>query len=51
MKRALREIFRRHALKAAGVDLVISFRQAFDPSDPAVLEELTRLFDQASPNR
>ena len=51
LKRALREIFRRHPLKSAGVDLVISFRQAFDPRDPVILEELTRLLDQASPCR
>ena len=51
LKRALREIFRRHPLKASGVDVVISFRQAFDPRDPIVIEELTRLFDQASPIR
>ena len=51
LKRALREIFRRHPLKSAGVDLVISFRQGFDPRDAAVLEELARLFDTASPSR
>ena len=51
LKRALREIFRRHSLKLAGVDVVISFRQKFDPADPAVIDELARLLDQASPGR
>ena len=48
MKRALREAFRRHGLKAAAVDCVVTLRGRFEPAErPAVVEEIRGLFDQA----
>ena len=48
VKRALREVFRRHAVKAAGYDLVVMFRARFDPAEQrAVVNEVKGLLDQA----
>ena len=48
VKRALREAFRRHQVKTAGLDLVVMFRTRFDPSENrAVVEEVKGLFDKA----
>jgi len=48
LKRALREAFRRHPVKAAGLDLVVMFRSRFAPAERrAVVDEVTGLFDEA----
>ena len=51
MKRALREAFRRHGLKAAGVDCVVTLRGRLEPAQrPAVVDEVRGLFDLALRN-
>ena|SRR5436190_18982395 len=46
MKRALREAFRRHPVKRAGLDLVVMFRSRIAPAERrAVVDEVTGLFD------
>jgi ribonuclease P protein component len=47
VKRKLRETFRRHGVKRAGLDLVVTFRAPFDARDPAVFDEVRKLFDRA----
>jgi ribonuclease P protein component len=48
LKRALREAFRRHPVKRAGLDLVVMFRSRVVPADRrSVVGEVTGLFDQA----
>jgi ribonuclease P protein component len=47
-KRALREAFRRHAVKRAGLDLVVSLRSRFErEEEPELVREVVSLFDQA----
>jgi len=47
VKRLVREAFRRHALKAVGLDCVVTLRRKWQPSDrPALESEIPRLFDQ-----
>jgi ribonuclease P protein component len=47
LKRLVRETFRRHVVKRAGLDCVISFRNRFDPADSRpLIEEIRALFDQ-----
>ena len=51
-KRALREAFRRHAVKRAGLDLVVSLRGRFErEEEPALVREVVTLFDQAAGGR
>ena len=51
MKRALREAFRRHGLKASGLDCVVTLRAKLDPAQrAAVVDEIRGLFDQALRN-
>ena len=51
-KRALREAFRRHAVKRAGLDLVVLMRSRFErDEEPALVREVVSLFDQASDPR
>ena len=46
VKRALREAFRRHSIKAAGLDLVVMFRAPIIPAERrAVVDEVRGLFD------
>jgi ribonuclease P protein component len=48
-KRALREAFRRHAVKRAGLDLVVSLRSRFERhEEPDLVREVASLFDQAA---
>jgi ribonuclease P protein component len=48
VKRALRELFRRHPVKNAGLDLVVMFRVRFAPGQHReVVEEIRGLLDQA----
>jgi ribonuclease P protein component len=48
MKRALREIFRRHRIKAAGLDVVVMFKAPFTPAEErSVVGEVKELFDKA----
>ena len=48
MKRALREAFRRHALKASGVDCVVTLRGRMQPAQRELaVAEIRALFDQA----
>ena len=50
VKRVVREVFRRHAVKHAGVDCVVALRAAFVRSQaPALARELGALFDQLCP--
>jgi ribonuclease P protein component len=49
VKRALREAFRRHPVKGAGLDLVVMFRVRFEPAEHrTVVGEVSGLFDQAN---
>ena len=49
MKRALREMFRRHAVKRAGLDLVVMFRSPIVAAERrAVVDEVRALLDQAA---
>lgn len=48
VKRLVREAFRRHGVKAAGLDCVITLRSKLDPSQcRAAIEEIRGLLDQA----
>lgn len=47
LKRTIREMFRTHHLKLAGLDLVVSARKAFLPSQkPIARDELLALFER-----
>jgi len=47
VKRMLRETFRRHEVKDAGLDCVVTLRSRFDPATAAELRaEVASLFDQ-----
>jgi len=47
LKRLLREAFRRHALKSAGLDCVVTLRERLEPGRFAgVMDEVRALFDQ-----
>lgn len=49
VKRLARELFRRHSLKKAGLDCVVSLRERFVAAHAAELrEELSQLFEQAA---
>jgi ribonuclease P protein component len=49
IKRQVREAFRRHALKRAGLDCVVTLRERFDPKTaPELIAEIRALFDQAT---
>ena len=51
VKRLLRDLFRRHAVKLSGLDCVVALRERFDRAQaPAVLDEIRLLFDQLSRN-
>jgi len=50
VKRVAREVFRRHAVKQAGVDCVVALRGPFAAAlAPALARELGALFDQLCP--
>ena len=52
VKRALREAFRRHAVKRAGFDMVVMLRSRFErDEEPALVLEVVSLFDQAAGTR
>ena len=52
VKRALREAFRRHAVKRAGLDLVVSLRERVAPAEEkALVSEIVGLLDQAAAGR
>jgi ribonuclease P protein component len=52
MKRLVRETFRRHVLKLAGLDCVVMPRERFDDANtPALLAEIRAHFDQLAQNR
>ena len=47
VRRIVREVFRRHALKNAGIDCVVALRTKWPADDGEMLaRELTALFDQ-----
>ena len=47
VKRMVREIFRRHSVKRAGLDCVVALRLAFDETQTAsMMAEMRSLFDQ-----
>lgn len=49
VKRVLRELFRRHGVKAAGVDLVLMLRERIVPGQvPAIAAEALALLDQVA---
>ena len=47
VKRAVREVFRRHAIKHAGLDLVVAFRGGLTGRPGDVANEVAALFDDA----
>jgi ribonuclease P protein component len=50
VKRALREAFRRHPVKMAGVDMVASLRKRPGPGEErAMVAEIVALLDRARP--
>ncbi len=50
LKRLVRETFRRHPLKSAGIECVVTLRERLDAASIAgVLEEIRALFDQLVP--
>jgi ribonuclease P protein component len=52
MKRIVREVFRRHGVKTAGLDLVLSPRQPFTSAvESAWIAELQDLLDRAGRDR
>ncbi len=52
MKRISRELFRRHAVKSAGLDLVLAPREKFKRADEeAWLKQVRELLDQAAEGR
>ena len=47
LKRLVREAFRRHALKSAGLECVVTLRERLDAANVAgVMDEIRALFDQ-----
>jgi ribonuclease P protein component len=51
VKRLVRETFRRHVLKLAGLDCVVMLRERFDDANlPTVLAEIRAHFDQLARN-
>jgi ribonuclease P protein component len=51
LKRLVRETFRRHIVKCAGFDCVVTLRGRFDSSQAApMVEEISSLLDQLSRN-
>jgi len=49
VKRSIREVFRRHPVKNAGLDLVVMLRAPFGMNDRRLLvDEIRALLDQAS---
>jgi ribonuclease P protein component len=51
VKRFVRDAFRRHGLKRAGFDCVVTLRERYDAANAApVLEEIRTLFDQLAKN-
>src|SRR5450631_394305 len=52
VKRLVREAFRRHVLKLAGLDCVVMLRERFDSANvPSLLAEIRAHFDQLVQNR
>jgi ribonuclease P protein component len=52
VKRLAREIFRRHPIKALGLDCVVALRERFAPEQvEPIRAELARLFDQLAAGR
>lgn len=52
LKRIAREAFRRHALKGAGFDCVLTLRHRFDAADaPELRAEIQSLFDRLALER
>ena len=50
VKRLVREVFRRHVVKRAGIDCVVMLRERFDPAQAAALrDEVRSHFDQLVP--
>jgi len=50
LKRLLREAFRRHRLKTAGIDCVVTLRERLDEAKVVVvMDEIHALFDQLAP--
>jgi ribonuclease P protein component len=50
VKRGIRELYRRHELKASGLDLVVTLRErVVDESIPTVVAEVAALLDQVRP--
>ena len=48
LKRGLREAFRRHPVKRAGLDIVVTLRMRLAPNlEAAFTEEVVSLFEQA----
>jgi ribonuclease P protein component len=51
LKRLVRETFRRHVVKSAGFDCVVTLRGRFDSSQAApMVEEISSLLDQLARN-
>ena len=51
VKRLVREVFRRHVLKRAGLDCVVMLRERFDPAHAGALRDEVRAhFDQLALN-
>jgi ribonuclease P protein component len=51
VKRLVREAFRRHVLKRAGLDCVVMLRERFDAvSSAALMAEICAHFDQLAQN-
>jgi len=47
VRRLVREVYRRHVVKQAGLDCVVTLRDAFRPADlPALKDEVAALFEQ-----
>lgn len=51
VKRVVRDLFRRHPVKHAGLDIVISFRLPVDARARAFRDEIAALLDQARQGR
>ena len=50
IKRSVREAFRRHPVKEAGVDCVVTLRERYQPQDRrAIVAEVRGLFDRIAP--
>ena len=49
LKRCVREVFRMHAVKRAGLDIVVALRERFEPREEAsIVAEIRGLFDLVS---